>query len=254
MFLEAENNSKDLFAGQLPPLKSKAQFKFLQSRLESKLKEIHEQYGDHLKDGPMNLLIVVAPRHPDYSPVFYQTRAAMVVPEYYYASCGTGKPVSDYLVNTLYDYGRREPRRPQPHFLNESRAMGVFAAFILREAQRSSSGVGLGADMVFIHEGNKSLYPIAPPQVKKELEECLPLSVGAFILIGQHKQNSLTGLRSGSFVLGSIRNSARHAIQTAGTNITISGLSDPLERLDLVLKWRIQNERHKSQSIHQITQ
>jgi hypothetical protein len=129
--------------------------------MESVLKSIHEQYAEHLASYPMNLLIVVAER-TRYSPLLYRTELEMLIPETTYAACGTGKPISDYLSDRLYAYGRLE-----------SRATGILAAFISREAQDSSYGVGLGTDMVFIHEGDKSLYFIHPPKVK-ELQECIP--------------------------------------------------------------------------------
>lgn len=129
--------------------------------IESTLKSIHKQYAEHLKSYPMHLLIVVADR-AKYSPVLYRTELSMLIPENDDAAYGSGKPISDYLTDRLYSYG-----------CLESRAMAILAAFIFREAQGSSSGVGLGADMVFIHEGGKSLYFIPAPKVK-ELEECIP--------------------------------------------------------------------------------
>ena len=47
------------------------------------------------------------------------------------------------------------------------------AAFILREAEASTSGVGLGADMVFIHDGDRTLQFIDSDTVK-QIQEGIP--------------------------------------------------------------------------------
>jgi hypothetical protein len=49
----------------------------------------------------------------------------------------------------------------------------ILAAFILREAGDSSLGVGMGANMVFIHEGEKALH-FMPPATVKEMQEAIP--------------------------------------------------------------------------------
>jgi hypothetical protein len=133
-----------------------------QAIFEAQLRFVRKEYASHIKTWDMHLLIVFAPREEGLIPVLYRTEQEMVVEATHYAAFGSGKPISDYLAARLYEYGRLE-----------SRAMGILAAFILREAQDSSCGVGLGTDMVFIHEGSKRLYFI-PPAKTKELEACIP--------------------------------------------------------------------------------
>lgn len=82
--------------------------------LESKLQEIHKQYAANLKEWPMQLLIVLAPRGENYIPILYRTNKAMLVPEYEYAAYGSGRPIADYLADRLFEYGHLE-----------SRAMGI---------------------------------------------------------------------------------------------------------------------------------
>lgn len=132
-----------------------------QQVFESCLKSIHKDYAAHLKQYCMNLIVVIAER-TKYSPLLYRTDLSMLVPEPLYAACGTGKPISDYLADRLFAHDR----------LGKG-SLAVLATFIFREAERSASGVGLGADMVFIHEGDRSLHFI-PPNKIKELAESIP--------------------------------------------------------------------------------
>jgi 20S proteasome alpha/beta subunit len=109
------------------------------SLIEGVLHTVHAQFEDLLKEYPMNLLIVIAPNFPNTSPVLYRTDGAVMLPEDHYAAYGSGKTIADYLADRLYKYGH----------LDRACTLGL-AAFIFREAQRTASGVGLGADMVFI--------------------------------------------------------------------------------------------------------
>jgi 20S proteasome alpha/beta subunit len=132
--------------------------------IETKLKTLHRDYSANLKQFPMNLLMVIAERS-QFSPLLYRTDLAMLIPEQQYAACGTGKPISDYLTDRLYQ---------QPL---DKRAAVVLAAFIGREAEASASGVGFGMDMVVIHENNRSLHFI-PPNKVKELASSIPDLLG----------------------------------------------------------------------------
>ena len=130
--------------------------------IQTELASFHQQWGAEIKKYGLDFIIVVSPYRPTRVPILYKTNKTALVPSPEYCAVGTGKPISDYLSDRLFEYGRLE-----------SRATGILAAFVLREAQHSASGAGLGADMVFIHESGKSLYFIPPAKVK-ELEECIP--------------------------------------------------------------------------------
>lgn len=133
-----------------------------QNILKSTLKAVYKKCGKTLRRYPMCLLIVVAPRDLDKVPILYRTEDELLVPESFYASSGSGKPIADYFADRLYEYGR----------LDED-ALKVVAAFILREAEESSAGVGMGANMVFIHEGDKSMHFISSSSIK-ELQAAIP--------------------------------------------------------------------------------
>ena len=79
--------------------------------------------------------------------MLYRTEAAALIPEPYFYAVGSGKPVADYLADRLYEHGRLGKRD-----------LVILAAFILREAGESSIGVGMGANMVFINEGDKAMH------------------------------------------------------------------------------------------------
>jgi len=131
--------------------------------VESSLKVLYKNYPENMKEsGGMGLLIIVAPHAENNVPILYRTDRWMLIPESHYAAYGSGKPIADYFAGRLFEFERLEKA-----------FMAILAAFILREAQRTASGVGLGADMVFIHEGNKSLH-FAPPNAVKELESGIP--------------------------------------------------------------------------------
>jgi len=133
--VEASNAGRDIVAEH-------------QAILESVLSTVYRQCAKVLKSWSMNLLIIVAPRALDRVPMLYRTEGDLLVavgdPHYY--SVGSGKPVADYLADRLYEFGRLDKR-----------SLATVAAFILREAGESSIGVGSGANMNFIHEGDKSI-------------------------------------------------------------------------------------------------
>src|SRR5271165_1642821 len=114
------------------------------------------------KEGGLSYIVVVAPSDPGRCPIMYRSNKAKLIPQPFYCSVGTGQPISDYFADRLFHYDRMDKG-----------ALAVLAAFILREAEVSASGVGLGNDMVFIHDGNKSLHFIFKDHVK-ELQDGIP--------------------------------------------------------------------------------
>src|SRR5208283_3774101 len=130
--------------------------------IEQSLGAIYTKVGKILKLEPMNLIFVVAPRDIGSLPLLYHTDGPVLIPESYYVAHGSsGKVIADYLSDRIY--------RPYQQGQLDKGMMGLVAAFILREAEHSGIGVGLGFDMVFIHEGDKSLHFI-PPDAEKKIE------------------------------------------------------------------------------------
>jgi 20S proteasome alpha/beta subunit len=130
--------------------------------LRSAIRLVHEKYAESLKVWPMSLLIVVAPRSPDRVPMLYYTENDVLIPESHYYAVGAGKPVADYLADRLYQFGH-----------HDKRSLATLAAFILREAGESSVGVGPSGNMVFIHEGEKTMHFISPGVIK-EMQAGIP--------------------------------------------------------------------------------
>lgn len=132
------------------------------SIVESTLRDIHKRYAANLKSGYLDLLVIIAPLNQVMVPLLYRTELAMMIPEPHYAACGSGKALCDYFADRLYEYGRLDKD-----------SMKVLAAFILRETEKAASGVGLGADMWFIHEGDTSVHRI-PTGVIREFQALIP--------------------------------------------------------------------------------
>jgi hypothetical protein len=133
-----------------------------ESLVQAELAAFHRQRSSDIKKYGFGFVVVVSPLRPDRVPLLYRTDGAFLTPQPQYCAVGTGQPISDYLCDRLFEYGKLE-----------SRATGILAAFILREAQNSASGVGLGSDMVFIHEGGKTLYFIGKDKIA-ELQSGIP--------------------------------------------------------------------------------
>lgn len=107
--------------------------------IEAALKTIHSKHkADLTWWNPLGLLVVVVPRKPNSIPILYRSDRSTLVPEGEYAAAGTGKILLDYFAGRLYKHGL--PNIP----------LLVLVAFILREADMSVSGVGLGNDMILI--------------------------------------------------------------------------------------------------------
>ena len=130
--------------------------------LEPVLEKVHKQFTKLLRNWPMSLLVVAAPRSLDRVPILYRSDEAALLHEPYYYAVGSGKPVADYLADRLYEPGRLAKRD-----------LVILAAFILREAGDSSLGVGMGTNMVFIQEGEKALH-FMPSATVKEMQEGIP--------------------------------------------------------------------------------
>jgi 20S proteasome alpha/beta subunit len=125
------------------------------------LVEIHREYQQELESCSMGLIAVVASLMPETVPMVYVSSGAVLAPAGPYVATGTGKLVSDYLAHRLYK---------QEH---GNDVLVLVAGFICREAEQATSGVGLGFDWVFIHDGNKSRRELAPDLVR-EIQAGIP--------------------------------------------------------------------------------
>lgn len=132
--------------------------------IEAELSEFCQRWGSDIeRTGPLNFIVVVAPYRPNRVPSLYRTNNAILAPYPEYCAVGVGQPISDYLADRLFHYDRMDRS-----------TLAILAAFILREAEHSASGVGLGADMKFIHDaGEHSRREIFKDYIK-ELQESLP--------------------------------------------------------------------------------
>jgi 20S proteasome alpha/beta subunit len=126
--------------------------------VEQGLGVIYEKFPEMLLEDPMNLVIVVAPRESPTHPLLYHTDGWAMIPESFYIAHGSGKAISDYLADRLYV--------PYMHGQLDKGMVGLLAAFILREAERSVVGVGMGANMVFINEGESAFSFVGPENFK----------------------------------------------------------------------------------------
>jgi 20S proteasome alpha/beta subunit len=132
--------------------------------IQTELAAFHGQWRNEIKrTGPLNFIVVIAPFRPDRVPSLYRTNKAILAPYPEYCAAGTGQPISDYLADRLFHYDQMD--RP---------LLALLAAFILREAQHSASGVGLGADMKFIHDGGEHTRRELYKEKIKELQDLIP--------------------------------------------------------------------------------
>jgi len=134
--------------------------------IESGLKDFYAQYADKLTEYP-GALIVVAPLTARV-PILYRTEQAMLDPEAYYAADGSGKALSDYFADRLFGSSQISG-----HTVLDKELMKKLGAFILREAEKAVAGVGMGADMQFIHEGDKRVQRFSSDEVKR-IQDCIP--------------------------------------------------------------------------------
>jgi hypothetical protein len=110
--------------------------------IETSLKTVYERHDATLQSEPMGLIVVIAPYAPNSIPLLYKSKEAVLIPigDENYVAWGTGKALSDYFASCLYRWDRLDKQ-----------SLAALAAFILREAG-SAAGVGLRAEMVFIHD------------------------------------------------------------------------------------------------------
>jgi 20S proteasome alpha/beta subunit len=139
-----------------------------QTRIEGSLRYIYKEYGDVLRKCPMGLIIVIAPRTPSHAPRMYSTVEYRLHSQDLYCADGSGKPISDYFADHLYKDGM------------DKSALSLVAAFILREVERKAVGVGMGFDMVFIHDGNQGRQYLGRDTIKKLQGDIPPLSEAVF--------------------------------------------------------------------------
>lgn len=130
--------------------------------IEACLQRVHKQYAANLKGTFLELLLIFAPLDARFVPTLYRTDHAALIPEATYWAYGSGKPIADYFADRIYEYGHLDKD-----------GMKIIAAFILREAEKAAVGVGLGADIWFIHEGEKAVH-ILSKGVVKEIQDCIP--------------------------------------------------------------------------------
>ena len=130
--------------------------------IQSELAEFHKQWTSEIKKEGLAFVLVVAPYRDNLTPMLYRTNKTALVPYPWYCAAGTGQPIADYFADRLFHYDRLD--RP---------TLAILAAFILREAQQSAFGVGLGADMKFIDDGGHCRRELFKDQVK-ELQEGIP--------------------------------------------------------------------------------
>jgi len=137
----------------------KGEFKGL---IESDLHSIHEKYAANLQGWPLDLIVIFAPLEPHVAPLLYRTDMAMMISAQFYVAYGSGQRIADYLADRLYDYERLD-----------NATLLAMAAFIFREAEESTGGVGMGVDMMWIREGNAMTMSIGPDLVK-DLQDQIP--------------------------------------------------------------------------------
>jgi 20S proteasome alpha/beta subunit len=139
------------------------------SLIESVLRFVHRQFAANLKGCSLGLIVVFVSNDQGRVPILYRTELAMLIPEPYYVAYGSGKTIADYLSDRLYGVADQI-------FGHEidSKTLLAIALFIFRETEKSTDGVGLGADMYSIRMKNETSLQILLPDVVKELQEKIP--------------------------------------------------------------------------------
>ncbi|MHB1022200.1 MAG: hypothetical protein ACYC46_03340 [Acidobacteriaceae bacterium] len=143
--------------------------------IETALCSVIEQYASDPSD--LGVLVVFASRDTSKSVLLYGNSGHALIPEPYYRADGSGKQFCDYISDRLYDCER----------LNRSNLM-TLAAFIFREVQQFVHGVGLGTDMLIVHDDDGAHWRRFGNAVVKEIEDCLPSLSDS--LWGYWKQNA----------------------------------------------------------------
>ena len=109
-----------------------------QTLIETSLKSIYENYSKALSEFSMDLILVIVIHSSGTVPIVYRSEKEILTPEPLYVACGSGKMISDYFSGRLYEY----PGLTQENLI-------TIAAFIFREANKSTSGVGSDVDVCF---------------------------------------------------------------------------------------------------------
>jgi hypothetical protein len=70
--------------------------------LEPAMERVHKQFAKLLKDWPMSLLVVAAPRSLDRVPIFYRSDGAALLHEPYYYAVGSASwwPITSRIGST----------------------------------------------------------------------------------------------------------------------------------------------------------
>jgi 20S proteasome alpha/beta subunit len=128
--------------------------------LERALEATYTRYVKS-QDDEIALLIAMVPESEPRIPILYRSHSAMLVQESLYAAGGSGKFISDFLADRLYQHG-----------IGKAQLL-LLASFIFREAGQAVSGVGFEAEMVLIYNGDRSLQFYGTQSVK-ELQTGIP--------------------------------------------------------------------------------
>jgi hypothetical protein len=128
--------------------------------LERALEATYARYVKSQNDEIRLLIVIVLDSDPRV-PILYRTHSAMLVEESLYAAEGIGKFFSDFLAD-----------RPYLHGIGKAQLL-LMASFIFRETAQAVSGVGLGAEMVLIYSGNRTLE-FYGTQSLEELQSGIP--------------------------------------------------------------------------------
>jgi len=133
------------------------------SLIEKSLTLFYKTYSKELKEAPIGFIIVVAPLIANRVPMIYHTERAMLELKAQNISLTElERHCLIYFAGRLFQWDRMD--KP---------TLAILAAFILREVEASASGVGLGNDMVFIHERKNELHYIYKDHVR-ELQSGIP--------------------------------------------------------------------------------
>jgi len=142
--------------------------------IEGILREFYKEYESELQNDFMGFLVVIAPLDPRLGAFLYRTHNALLVPCQEYYCQGTGRYLADYFSGRLFKPGRMDKK-----------FLAILAAFILREAEYSVSGVGLGGDMIFIHDGDSALRHLGKENIREIQDGIPPLEEAIFSRWGE---------------------------------------------------------------------
>lgn len=131
-----------------------------QDILEGALEATYSRYVRTEQDEIRLLIVATIEKEPGVT-FLYRTESTMLVREDFYAAEGSGKFISDFLADRLY-----QPRLGKAQLF-------LLASLIFREAGKAVSGVGLGAEMVLIYNGSRAMGFYGPDTVA-DLQDGIP--------------------------------------------------------------------------------